>query len=83
MKSREVVSSLKIRVSAVGGSFFNPCARPFVPFDQTDIDRGQSASNCQASGKHNFHHILEKIRSIHEKGIDRWQQSQAGWPTSH
>ena len=36
MMSREAVSGQKIRVSDAGGSF-NPCARPFGPFDQTNM----------------------------------------------
>ena len=36
MKSKEVVPGQKIRVSAAGWSF-NPCARPFGPFDQTNL----------------------------------------------
>ena len=46
MISGEAVLGLKIRVSDVGGSF-NPCARPFGPFDQTDVQ-----SMAQGQCKH-------------------------------
>ena len=57
MKSREVVSGQKIRVSVEGGSF-NLCARPFGPFDQTNLQSlvyrlvHMSLRSCTKDGAH-------------------------------